>query len=96
MDSQCPNCGGHAARLLEIRAAGSNVYGCLGCGAVIPAVSPGWPERSRAEGSLHDTWVMPHQVQNLESEAAKISRLRALRLAQAAKDRTRFPGMPAR
>jgi hypothetical protein len=90
MDTRCPECGSHAARLLEISAAGGNVYGCLGCGAVIPPPSPRrLPKRSRTEGILHDRWVLPHQVRNSESEAAKISRLRTLRLRATL-------GMPAR
>jgi len=95
MDSQCPKCGGHAARLLEIKAAGGAVYGCLGCGAVIPPISPDSGERRRMQITLHDRQAMPHQVRNWEVEAAKNSQLRALRLALAVKHE-RDPHEPAR
>jgi hypothetical protein len=76
MERQCVKCGSHAVRLLELRPAGASEYGCLGCGAVIP------PKSTVAE-ILRDKAVMPYQPPDWHSEAAKIARLRALRLAQA-------------
>jgi hypothetical protein len=72
---RCPKCRSHAARLLELRPSGASEYSCLGCGSVIP------PKLTVAE-TMYDKAVMPYSPQNWESEAAKIARLRALRMGR--------------
>jgi hypothetical protein len=75
---RCPKCRSHAARLLELRPSGASEYSCLGCGAVIP------PKATVAE-TIHDKAMAPYRPQNWESEAAKIARLRALRIGRDAR-----------
>jgi hypothetical protein len=75
---RCSKCRSHAARLLELRPSGASEYGCLGCGAAIP------PKPTVAE-TIHAKAVAPYRPQNWESEAAKIARLRALRMGRDAR-----------
>jgi len=77
--ASCPKCGSWSKRLVEIGAAGRVVYGCLGCGAEIQVLKP-----HRFETILREHQVSPSHEPDVVTEAAKISRLRALRLANAA------------
>jgi hypothetical protein len=91
MTVNCPKCGGHAARLLGMRAAGGPEYSCLGCGALIPP-APSAAERLARELIARRT--APYQTHDWGTEAAKIAKLRALRLAQALKHRSGFHDSP--
>jgi len=85
MDIKCPKCGGHAVDLLQRQGGNAGEYVCVSCGAVT----------SHAQTAT-ERQTAPHQPVSREAEAAKIARLRALRLAQAVRDRARAPRTPAR
>jgi DNA-directed RNA polymerase subunit RPC12/RpoP len=76
MDIKCPKCGGHAVDLLQRQGGNAGEYVCVNCGA----------ETSQAHAAI-ERQMAPHQPANREAEAVKIARLRALRLAQAVRDR---------
>jgi uncharacterized Zn finger protein len=84
MDVKCPQCGGQAVDLLQRRGGSAGEYVCVSCGAVT----------SHAQ-TAHERQMAPHQPASPEAEAVKIARLRALRLAQAAKGRARSRRTPA-
>jgi ssDNA-binding Zn-finger/Zn-ribbon topoisomerase 1 len=85
MDIKCPKCGGHAVDLRERQGGNVGEYVCVSCGAVTSHTRTA-TERQTA----------PHQPASREAEAAKIARLRALRLAHAVRDRARSPRTTAR
>jgi hypothetical protein len=86
MKRQCVKCGSRAVRLLELLPAGASEYGCLGCGAIVP------PKGSYDLVQIvRQRAVTPHRPPDWESEAAKIARLRALRLGQATKPSRQVP-----
>ncbi len=87
MDIKCAKCGGHAVRLLRRLSDGAAEYVCVTCLAttVRSAINSSHAESNHAE-SERERNIAPHQPKNWDAEAAKIARLRALRLAAAAKD----------
>ena len=85
MDIKCPKCGGHAVDLLQRQGGKAGEYICVNCGA----------ETSHAQTAI-ERQTAPHQPASQEAEAVKIARLRALRLAQAVRDRARPPRTTAR
>lgn len=87
MDIKCAKCGGHAVRLLRRLTDGAAEYVCVTClaTAVRSAIDSSHTESSHAEPERERNFA-PHQPKNWDAEAAKIARLRTLRLAAVVKD----------